>query len=397
MNFSLYCYPTYYAKYGNGREIVVYGTGDRASTVVDCIRFFGYNVSFFVSKSWSETPNFMERSVFGNDRLDKSKHYVIVGSQLYNDEIVEELLRLGFIPEQDFVEHDTNPINMLMFSYLQEKLMMGCADKLEVFPDHTEITLGTCDSKSIKMHFDDMSFDVPNIVLSAGSYEKKEEEEMMHRILSRLPENANIFDIGSNVGYFSLCYKAWFPKSNVYAFEPLLPTYNMLIKNIDLNQMSDINVHNLGFYDSEQVMEFYYNNEVSGLSGLKNHHDSNAVTKFECKVTTLDSFINLSNLRIDFIKIDVEGAELFVFKGGSEVLKKFKPVIFTELFNPWTRNFGYSPNDMIEYMAGLGYLCYCTDDDLPKLNRVTNITSETKQANFIFMHSSSLESYNDLF
>jgi hypothetical protein len=59
--------------------------------------------------------------------------------------------------------------------------------------------------------------------------------------------------------------------------------------------------------------------------------------------------------RLDFVKIDVEGAELDVLKGAVESIKRFHPLIYCEVFEKWAQSFGYTPGDLFAYLAGLGY------------------------------------------
>jgi len=78
----------------------------------------------------------------------------------------------------------------------------------------------------------------------------------------------------------------------------------------------------------------------------------------ECNVKTLDDFINKKKIKIDFIKCDVEGAELFVFLGAKKVLLEHKPIIFCEMLRKWCKKFKYHPNEIILLFYKLGYKCF---------------------------------------
>ena len=70
--------------------------------------------------------------------------------------------------------------------------------------------------------------------------------------------------------------------------------------------------------------------------------------KVECNVRRMDDFVKDENInRIDFIKCDVEGSELFVYQGGIESIDRFKPIVFSEMLRKWSNKFGYHPNDII--------------------------------------------------
>jgi hypothetical protein len=77
---------------------------------------------------------------------------------------------------------------------------------------------------------------------------------------------------------------------------------------------------------------------------------------FECLAIRLDDYSEKTNInRLDFIKCDVEGAELLALRGATEILKKYKPLVFLEVCNEWTKDFHYSPADIVSFLSSLGY------------------------------------------
>ncbi len=88
---------------------------------------------------------------------------------------------------------------------------------------------------------------------------------------------------------------------------------------------------------------------------------------------------------VDFIKCDVEGSELFVYQGGLETLKKYKPVVFSEMLRKWSAKFGYHPNDIIALFKNIGYQCYVITVD-NYLKEITEVTEETVETNYFFLH-----------
>ena len=108
------------------------------------------------------------------------------------------------------------------------------------------------------------------------------------------------------------------------------------------------------------------------------------INKIKCKITTMDEFMKNQRHGPDFIKCDVEGAELFVFKGGVNTLKKYKPIIFTEMLRKWSKKFGYHPNDIINLLSGLGYQCYGYVSK--KIKKIDFVDSEMETTNFFFFH-----------
>ncbi len=87
--------------------------------------------------------------------------------------------------------------------------------------------------------------------------------------------------------------------------------------------------------------------------------------------------------KLDFIKCDVEGAELLTFQGGLKTITKYKPIVFTEMLRKWSAKFNYHPNEIIELFKDIGYGCYFVVND--KLHEIKMMTDETIETNFFFL------------
>ena len=153
------------------------------------------------------------------------------------------------------------------------------------------------------------------------------------------------------------------PNIDIYSFEPVPETYRMMLRNLEINPELSPRIHpnHLGFMDQEGEITFYvpaaseaasaapiedqyYLREANQGQAERGHH----LQKETCPVTTLDAFAEKNDFsRIDFIKVDTEGAELKVFQGGEQTIRKFHPVIYTEMLRKHAKRFGYHPNDII--------------------------------------------------
>jgi len=87
---------------------------------------------------------------------------------------------------------------------------------------------------------------------------------------------------------------------------------------------------------------------------------------------------------VDFIKCDVEGAELFVFRGAKETIATYKPIIFTEMLRKWAKKFDYHPNEIISLFNGLGYRCFSIRNGF--LSELSYMDDSTVETNFFFLH-----------
>lgn len=98
------------------------------------------------------------------------------------------------------------------------------------------------------------------------------------------------------------------------------------------------------------------NNINEGLFSIhqKNFIHSKKIQDIE--IDTLDNFVNENYLdRIDFIKIDVEGHELYVLQGGIDAIKKFHPKLMIEMSEKNFNAAGYSKIDIFKLLEDMGY------------------------------------------
>lgn len=220
----------------------------------------------------------------------------------------------------------------------------------------------------------------PFDTLNFGTYENEELGMQM-----KLIENGfNIFDIGGNFGWYALHIAKKFPEAIVYSFEPIPSTYNHLNENISLNKLKNIKTFNYGLSDDEGKFNFYYDPELSVNASLANVSGNENIQDVECTVKKLDNIPELIDLKTDFIKCDVEGAELLAFKGGENFIKKNLPVIFTEMLRKWTSIFNYSPNDIIVFLSNFGYQCFTSEKG--RLKIFDKVTEDTIETNYFFLH-----------
>src|SRR5262249_23837472 len=87
----------------------------------------------------------------------------------------------------------------------------------------------------------------------------------------------------------------------------------------------------------------------------------------------------------DFIKMDVEGAELMVIRGGRETINRAKPKIFAEMLRKHAATFHYHPNDIIDFLATEGYRCFTARAG--RVEEFLRMDEETIETNFVFLHA----------
>ncbi len=137
-----------------------------------------------------------------------------------------------------------------------------------------------------------------------------------------------VFDIGANVGDYSILVKKYLPHSVLYAFEPCEATATIFEEKTAT--LSGVSFHRLGFSDSDGSATIYsYDLEGESASVLASlemrrptqHGRIDVASAMEVKISTIDNFCAQQQVeRIDFLKLDIEGHELKALQGGARML-----------------------------------------------------------------------------
>ena len=254
-------------------------------------------------------------------------------------------------------------------------------------------------SENIRFYFDfSQTFSRAEAVLSMyGDYEKED----VDFIIDNLADDGTVFDVGGNVGVFSLYIANSKTKSRIYSFEPLPSTYKKMLDNLALNselQKRIISI-NKGMSAQGGQMFFYLPvaNEAASMRPINDefymreiNEDGTLSNKIQmdkvlCNIDTVDNFVKENNVsRIDLLKCDVEGAEKDVLLGAKETLIKHKPMVYCEMLRKHAARFDYHPNEIIRYMEILGYKCYTFRNH--ELVYFPEMTDQTMETNFFFLH-----------
>lgn len=185
--------------------------------------------------------------------------------------------------------------------------------------------------------------------------------------LESLGEGSVFLDIGANVGYYSLAAASKFPGCSVLAVEPCSWTFEILKRNIELNSFSNIYAFRTALSDYRGEADLKLNSlgrEGLNTLGRPTHMDSFVIGFETVDVTTLSDFLaSAGHRRPDFVKVDVEGAELHVFRGGAQVFSDpAAPTIIYESQLQSTSGFGYHPSEIVKLLGSYGYKLYVLDE-----------------------------------
>lgn len=160
---------------------------------------------------------------------------------------------------------------------------------------------------------------------------KRYETHVTNAIKSQLKSGDTFVDIGANIGYFTLLAASIVgEKGNVYSFEPNQNNCNLIKENIVLNNYSNVTLFPFAIAESKQTL--IYRGESINSNGQVADVTNSQETVLNVEAVALDDMV-LDSAKITAIKMDIEGAEARALTGMSQIIEKFRPVIFTE-FSP---------------------------------------------------------------
>ena len=233
----------------------------------------------------------------------------------------------------------------------------------------------------VKIECDPADRGIPPIVaLNLGAYERQDGAMLMRLV----DDGMTFFDIGANLGWYGLHVAKVFPGAKVFAFEPVAKTFSFLERNIAINGLTNMRAFPFGLSCEAGERVFYVDPAIMGAASSSEMTIGHGEPQ-RCQLRTLDDVVDEMGAQVDFIKADVEGAELFVFQGALRTIAKSMPVIFSEMLRKHAATFHYSPNDIIKLLSPLGYQCYvCRGERLIGFEKMDDQTVET---NFVFLNA----------
>jgi len=166
-------------------------------------------------------------------------------------------------------------------------------------------------------------------------------------------------DVGANKGSYLWALSRAVPKGRVFAFEPQPVLVDYLNQACKVAGLQNIQIENLGISDKSGVLQLAIPGSGSSSPGASFEHA--VAAREDCRtidvhVSTLDAYFLKMPNKIGAIKIDVEGHELAVLKGGAELIKKHRPVVVCESEQRHITT--GSVSDIFEFFNRLNYQGY---------------------------------------
>ena len=238
-----------------------------------------------------------------------------------------------------------------------------------VIPILKKLNLGNI---TIKHHYSGSKFKLDAFIHKGYWYHGKNREKVQMDIFNMLiKEGDTVLELGAHIGYISLFFSKLVGKNGkIYVFEPGANNLPYTRENIANSKIKNIELIEKAVSDTNGIATFYLEN-ITGQSNslVKDYRVTKKIqaTTFvdlkkkavEVETIRLDDFVKQKNIsRIDFIKIDIEGAEYMAINGMQNILQEFMPTMMIEV----TEN----NEALFELLKGKGYVFIDENSNLVK-------------------------------
>ncbi len=216
--------------------------------------------------------------------------------------------------------------------------------------------------RSIHFEFNQyVSFNIDSRTLESFENFSNKDSDAKHEInnfITLTKDKTCLLDIGAHHGVFSLVFTSHCSNSRytkrAYAFDPSPRVFDFLAFNAKVNPDCNIKAYQVVVGDNNEpvTMKFESVNQLSAIGGkenVKKHH------QIVVESITIDQLIDKHKMMPDVIKIDTEGFEYQVLRGGTNYFKNNNPLIFLEIHPPKLLNHRLSLSKLEELLSDLGY------------------------------------------
>lgn len=199
-----------------------------------------------------------------------------------------------------------------------------------------------------------------------------------------------LIDVGAHVGQYAARFLNRFTQGRALCFEPVQPHFELLQRATQVLDRVELFQYALSDFDGEATI--YRDAEVSGLASLSKRrlYDRPISMDIEetVRVTTLDAFVSQSGLAfIDLLKLDVEGHELGVLQGATQLLSSHRVGIVQFEFGGCNLDTRTNLQDFYAFMGSYGFHMYViTRYGLQRIEKYREIYEQYRTTNFVAVY-----------
>jgi FkbM family methyltransferase len=178
------------------------------------------------------------------------------------------------------------------------------------------------------------------------------EREQTAAFVSSVREGDVFFDIGANVGYYSILgSRIVGPRGKVFAIEPAIANIAALYRHVTLNRAANVSIVTAACSDRLSLAVFQSGvNSATGHLAERAAEGPQSSLRSPVPTLTVDAIVQETDAVPDVLKIDVEGAELSVLRGAEVTLRQSRPIVFLSTHSDALRS------SCLRFLEELGYV-----------------------------------------
>ena len=178
-----------------------------------------------------------------------------------------------------------------------------------------------------------------------------------------------VLDLGANIGYYTLIFaKLVGKRGKVFAFEPDPTNFSLLKKNVEMNGYKNVELVQKAVSNKTGKIKLYLCEDNKGDHRIYNSHDGRQ--SIEIEAIRLDDYFKNYNGAVDFIKMDIQGAEGGAIQGMFNLLKKNNVKIITEFWSIGLKRFGIDSEECLKLLIEFGFKLYEVNEQEKKIKPV---------------------------
>ena len=192
---------------------------------------------------------------------------------------------------------------------------------------------------------------VINCIKSGGVFEP----EIVQTVEAYIRPGSTVLDVGANFGQMSVLFSRFVgADGHVHSFEADPFVYELFLKTLAANNCQNVTVHFGAVYDRPNQQLFYPVQDFKRFGAYGSYGiDPNATAGRTVETLTIDG-LNI-NTPISFMKVDIQGSDLFALRGAVETIKRHRMPIIFEFEQERQSEFGTSFQDYVDFVNSISY------------------------------------------
>jgi len=178
-----------------------------------------------------------------------------------------------------------------------------------------------------------------------------------------------VLNIGANIGYYTLIFaKLVGDDGKIFAFEPAPTNFSLLKKNVEINSYKNVVLVQKAVSNKTGKLKLYLSEDNMGDHRIYNSYDNRE--SIEIEAVRLDDYFKNYRAGINFIKMDIQGAEYGAIQGMLNLLKENNLKIIMEFWPSGLKRFGIAPAECLELLVEFGFRLFEVNEREKKIRPV---------------------------